>query len=281
MPKKENEMGNDPKLNVILHGTFAYIDKEGEDFIDALIPLPKPDDGVDHVFRAGNWLGETELRPGTYTLRGVKTGTGSLDGKRNLIFENGCPRRRRDPKREYAKLILPRPEKISSLRLAKVDLKTRPPSLKGDFAADLQVFTYEIDSDPLLSLQRISDDGKDNLSGHFWEPVFTGDYASLQIFSAEDHPDDPAHTSRVFQKVSALLGVTNIALNEVHRARGIDENDLPPGVIAEETEDLAARTLRIARLGRLRRQNSDLNQAWYGNEALDGSPEACVCQVGR
>jgi hypothetical protein len=176
-------------------------------------------------------------------------------------------------------LILPRPEKISSLRLAKVDLKTRPPSLKGDYGAALQVFTYEIDSDPLLSLQRISDDEKDNLPGHFWGPVITGDYASLQIFSAEDHPDDPAHTSHVFRKVSALMGVANIALNEVHRAGGIDEKDLPPGVIAEETEDLAARTLRIARLGRLRRQKADLDQAWYGNEALDGSPEACLCQA--
>jgi hypothetical protein len=199
----------------------------------------------------------------------------------NLIFENGCPRRRRDPKREYARLILPRPEKISSLRLAKVDLKTRPLSLKGDYAAALQVFAYEIDSDPLLSLQRISDDGKDDLPGHFWEPIFTGDYASLQIFSTEDHPDDPAHTSRVFQKVSALLGVTNIALNEVHRARGIDENDLPPGVIAEETEDLAARTLRIARLGRLRRQKADLNQAWYGTRRWTEPEVACQARIER
>jgi hypothetical protein len=278
---EENEMGNPRKLNVTLHGTFAYIDKEGVAFIDALVPVPEPDDGVDHVFRAGNWLGETELRPGTYTLRGVKTGTDSLDVKKNLIFENGCLRRPRDPNREYARFIFPRPEKISSLRLAEVDLRTRPPSLKGDRGAALQVFTYEIDSDPQLSLQRISDDEKDDLPGHFWEPVFTSGYASLQIFSAEDHPDDPAHTSRAFQKTSALLGVTDIALNEVHRARGIDDKDLPPGVIAEETEDLAARTLRIARLGRLRRQKADLNQAWYGNEALDGDPDACLCQACR
>jgi hypothetical protein len=67
-------------------------------------------------------------------------------------------------------------------------------------------------------------------------------------------------------------------LNEAHRAVGIADDELPPGVIAEETEDLAARTLRIARLGRLRRQNADLNQAWYGNEALDGDPDACLSQ---
>jgi hypothetical protein len=95
-------MGNGLTLNVILRGTFAYIDKKGVAFIDALIPVPKPDDGVDHVFRAGNWLGETELRPGTYTLRGVKTGTDYLDGTRNLIYHNSCRRRPRDPNREYA-----------------------------------------------------------------------------------------------------------------------------------------------------------------------------------
>jgi hypothetical protein len=275
-------MGNGQKLNVILHGTIAYIDKEGVGFIDALIPLPKPDDGVDHVFRAGNWLGETELRPGTYKLEGVKEGKDHLDDSKNLIFQNACPRRPRDPDTEYARLIFPRPERISSLRLAEVDLKTKPASLKGDHAAALhaaalQVFTYEIDREPALRLQRIKDDDENiELPGHYWEPIFTGDYASLQIFSAEDHPDDPAHTSRAFLKIVALVGATDLELIKVHRARQIQVQDLPPGVIADETEDLAARTLRIARLGRLRRQKADLDQAWYGNEALDGDPDACL-----
>jgi len=44
-------MPNGEMLNVILHGTFAYIDTE-KDFIDALIPLPTEE--VDHVVRAGN-----------------------------------------------------------------------------------------------------------------------------------------------------------------------------------------------------------------------------------
>jgi hypothetical protein len=265
-----------------MHGTFAYIDKKGVPFIDALIPAPDPNEGVDHVVRAGNWLGETEVRPGTYMLRGVKTGIHGLDASRNLIFENGCRRRPRNPIREYARFIFPRPKNIYSLRLAKVELKTdakiKAPRLKGNVGASLQIFTYEVDNDQALCLQRISDDEKNDCSGHFWEPVFIGEYASLQMFSAEDHPDDPDHTSRVFQRVSALLGDKRMELNEAHRAVGIADDELPPGVIAEETEDLAARTLRIARLGRLRRQNADLNQAWYGNEALDGDPDACLSQ---
>jgi hypothetical protein len=281
LPEKENEMGNgqrlNQKLNVILHGTFAYIDSD-EHFMDALIPLPNFDDGVDHVFRAGNWLGETELRPGTYRLEGVKEGKDYLDHTKNLIFQNGRTRAQRDPQTQYARIIFPRPERITSLRLAKVDLKSPPADLTGNHGAALQVFTYDVDSDPMLRLQKISDDEKNELPGHYWEPVFTSDYAGLQIFSAEDHPDDPAHTSRAYQKVAALLGVTNIELNQVHRAHGIDDKDLPPGVIADETEDLAARTLRLARLGRLRRRSADLAQAWFGNEALDGNPDACLCQ---
>jgi hypothetical protein len=275
-------MGNGLTLNVILHGTFAYIDKKSAPFIYALIPEPNSKGGVDHVFRAGNWLGETELRPGTYELRGVKGGTAGLDAARNLIYEHVCRLHPRNPHTEYAKFIFPRPKSIASLRLAKVDLKThpksRPPRLKGHLGAALQVFTYEVENDQALCLQKMTDDDNSEGSGHFWEPIFTGNYASLQIFSAEDHPDDPAHTRRVFHRVAALLGVRNIELNEVHRSGGIDDAELPEGVIAEETEDLAARTLRIARLGRLRRQNADLNQAWYGNEALDGNPDACLSQ---
>jgi len=274
-------MANGHKLNVILHGTFAYIDKKGVDFIDALIPLPNPQDGVDHVFRAGNWLGETELRPGTYKLEGVDQGSDSLDDDKNLIFENGCPRRPRNPSKEYARLILPRPDKISSLRLSKVELETKPANLKGNHGAALQVFTYSIASESELRLQKLTDDEQAPLPGHYWEPVVTGGFASLQIFSAEDHPDDPAHTRRAFLNTASLLGVPDgdIDLKEVHRAVGIKDDDLPPGLIAEETEDLAARTLRMARLGRLRRQHADLDQAWYGNEALDGDPDACLCQA--
>ena len=272
-------MGNGQKLNVILHGTFAYVDKKGVNFIDALIPLPHPEDGMDHVFRAGNWLGETELRPGTYKLEGVQTGNAHLDHGKNIIFQNGCPRRPRNPQREYARIIFPRPEKISSLRISKVRLKVGNQNWKEEHGAALQVFTYAVKNDSDLRLQRVDDaDENKPRSGHYWEPVFTGDYASLQIFSAEDHPDNPTHTGRAFQRISALLGVTSIKV-QVHRAGGIEAKDLPPGIIAEETEDLAVRTIRMARLGRLRRQKADLDQAWFGNEALDGNPPGCVCDA--
>ena len=53
------------------------------------------------------------------------------------------------------------------------------------------------------------------------------------------------------------------------------DGPLPRGVTIPETEDLAARTQRMARLGRLVSQTGDANLAWYGNDALDGNPEGC------
>ncbi len=276
-------MANGDKLNVILHGTFAYIDKENVPFIDALIP--RPDEKMDHVFRAGNWLGETELHSGTFQLEGVREGAARLDPAKNLIVKNACPRRPRDPHTEYARLLLPRPQTIASLRLARLYFATRPNNVTGERAPALQVFTYEIESDPLLRLQRVKDEALDQTRpGHYWEPVFTNGYANLHIFSAEDHPDDPEHTSHAFDKTSELLGLRKgqLTLDTVHRADGIDKDDLPAGVIADETEDLAIRMLRMARLGRMRRmrgQDTDLNQVWYENEALDGNPRACLCKA--
>jgi hypothetical protein len=274
MPKGE-------MLNVILHGTFAYIDS-ADDFIDALVP--KRSEDVDHVFRAGNWLAETQLQEGTYKLEGVRTGEAHLNAESNLIFENDFPRRHLDPKTEHAKLILPRPERISSLRLAKVDFMTRPANLNGNYGAAIQVLTYYVENEQILRLQRKSDNEKEDLSGHYWEPVFTGGYANLHIFSAEDHPDDPEHTSRAFDKIAGLLGLEGVQLGSVHYVKGIQEQDLPTGVIADETEDLARRTMRMARLGRLRRQSADLSQTWHENEALDGNPDACLglaCQPSK
>lgn len=277
-------MQNGDKLNVILHGTFAYIDKEGVPFIDALIPRPD-EEKMDHVFRAGNWLGETELHPGTYILEAVKAGTARFEAKKNLIIKNSCPRQPRNPNKEYARLLLPRPDKISSLRLAKLEFAKQPRNVEGEQAPAIQVFTYVVESDRQLRLQRVKDDDENReRSGHYWEPVFTGGYASLHIFSAEDHPDDPEHTSHAFDKTSELLGLRKgqLTLKDAYRAAEIIKGDLPDGVIAEETEDLALRNLRMARLGRMRRVHKtdpDLNDVWFEDEALDGNPAACLCKV--
>ena len=46
-------------------------------------------------------------------------------------------------------------------------------------------------------------------------------------------------------------------------------------VAAEETEDLAPRARRLSLLGRMRKENRDLDLLWFENEALDGDPSSC------
>ncbi|MGH9674271.1 MAG: hypothetical protein ACRD44_13905, partial [Bryobacteraceae bacterium] len=51
---------------------------------------------------------------------------------------------------------------------------------------------------------------------------------------------------------------------------------LPVGVTREESEDLAGRTRRLARLGRMKKDDRDLNQLWFSSEGLSAKdPPNC------
>jgi hypothetical protein len=255
-------------LNVILHGSFTFVRDEEAKQIQALIP-----DIGHHVCRAGSWLAETELLEGKeYELTGVKTGNGAFDPERNLIVKF---QKRPDKPQPLATLKFPRPNQIASLRVADIprDLFAHAEELASDsptqHMATLHVFTYDIENENKLFLKA------DKGGGHYWEPVFNGNYVNLHIFSAEDHFEGPSNAVKDFKKCAELLGL-QLELTGTLRASEIpDDSHLPAGVAAEETEDLAPRTLRMARLGRLVARNGDANLAWYGNDALDSNPSAC------
>jgi len=267
-------------LNVLLHGSITYVQDKQARQILALIPE------IDHhVCRAGSWLGETDLKPAAeqepaaeYVLKGDKTPTDDayFDPQRNLIvkFERILDKPLR------AKLTFPLPKQITSLRVADVPRKLFAPAgvlasaSETQHMATLHVFTYDIENENELGL-RTKDGG-----GHYWEPVVTGKYVNLHIFSAEDHFEGPSNAAADFKDCAKLLGL-DLVLNGSLLASGIsDVSELPPGVTAEETEDLGPRTLRMARLGRLVTGNGDANLAWYGNDALDGNPCACTGPIG-
>jgi hypothetical protein len=284
-------------LNVLLHGTFAY--NQEPEGITAFIPKIKH-----HVYRAGNWLGETDLRPGAYKLEGVrdlaKYGQkgDKFDLSSNLIIkprQDNVPARSQAP---YATLNLGKPRKITSLRVAPVrKADFQPPEAQAELVpksdplhiATLQIFTYDIEDESSLQLQsaplqeHCADPIVENLAagprGHYWEPVFSGDFVNLHIFSEEDHHDQPSFG------VDDLLSALNVLGSQITKVtvgtpRGIEPGEpLPDGVSPEETEDLAPRTKRMARLGRLVLQNGDPNQAWYANDALDEDPPACGSPV--
>jgi len=261
------------RLNVILHGTFAFKNMDANAYpsasarISALIPI------LDHhVYLAGNWLGETQLLPGTYDLLGVRDGKSRLNKTRNLLVERS--NREANPEKIYATLNLPLPAEITSMRVSKIP--RRQFQYAGELLLDsdeqhlasLQVFTYDIQDEAELRLQQRQG------SGHYWEPAFSGNFINLHIFASEDHHRGPSHAAEDLESALELLG-SHIKVNRPFITHDVASDVLPEGVSEEETEDLAPRTRRMARLGRLVLQKGESGQAWYPNEALDDDPPGC------
>lgn len=274
-------------LNVLLHGAFTFVhDKINHCLVAA---IPKLDQ---HAYRAGNWLAETELRGDTtYHLVGVKKAdTLKFNRRRNVLVRFGAEQLSTNPV-PYAILNFPYPKTIKSLRTANVarNLFTHAEDLIGpkrsknvQQMATLQIFTYDILNENKLKLK--ADDG----DGHYWEPAFTRrfnharsqlgtqDFTNLHIFSSEEYYYRPSNTREDFNECVALLGAKLRLKTRFLPAGEIpNEGELPDGVAPQETEDLAPRTLRMARLGRLIVENGDANLAWRGNDALDGDPAGC------
>jgi len=264
------------KLNVIFHGAFTFVRDAEKRHILAEMPAIE-----NHVYRAGTWLAETEIRGGSivYELneKGVEQGTAWLDPKKNLIVKFDPKARRPAP---FATLKLPLPETIHSLRISEVDARFLEGKTKRQLdqhpqpMALLQVFTYKIADVNYLFIDA------DRGEGHYWEPAFTendGSHVNLHVFSAEDHYHKPSNAQEDFNKCMELLAV-DLRLQTKFLPAGPIPADgaLPPGVAPEETEDLGVRTLRMARLGRAKVQGGDTNVAWFGNDALDGNIRACT-----
>jgi hypothetical protein len=258
-------------LNVLLHGAFAFVCKPRS--IEALIPAMQH-----HVFRAGNWLGETDLRSGvTYELRGVDPGSGDFPRHLNTILRTHFPAE----KCAHIRISFPIPRKIYSLRVADVPLSAfdHREDLEGNsdpqHVPTLQVFSYYFKDQNQLFLKANREDG------HLWEPVLSKGFVNLHIFSAEDHFARLSNSEQDFNKCVELLG-SNLRMNTRLVPDGpIRTGDFPDGVSDEETEDLATRTKRLTRLGRLIALKGDANLAWYGNDSLDGNPAGCGGPIGH
>jgi hypothetical protein len=99
-------------------------------------------------------------------------------------------------------------------------------------------------------------------------------FVNLHIFSTEDHYGQPFQATDFNQCVKLVGAKVKLGLNASYQTDRIDPNEPPDGVADQETEDLAPRTHRMARLGRLIARNGEANQAWYKDDALEtGTPE--------
>jgi hypothetical protein len=104
----------DPNVNVIFHGLFLFIERKAS--VDVVIPNM----GQDHIYQAGNFLVEETLaaRPlrSPYFLSGVVGGNARLDDQQNIVFQKHTCDALAPPEDVYARIVLPIPMEILSLR---------------------------------------------------------------------------------------------------------------------------------------------------------------------
>jgi len=277
MATQSNAHNGSHKLNVIFHGAFAFDTCTKPGHILALIPHMRH-----HVYRAGNWLAETELRGRTHTkevtyeLEGVDPGKGQFAPDRNLLVK---PQKTGKPQSlPYATLVFPQPERITSLLRAGIPRSSfaSPQDLvvndDNQHISTVQVFTYDYPDENAVMLK--ADDG----DGHYWQPAVVDGHINLHIFAAEDHYHKPSNAEEDFNLCAELIGGLDLRLQiqSLPTSGLLGGPPVPDGVDKREIETLALRTERMARLGRLVLQDDTLaSLAWFGNDALDGDPEGC------
>jgi hypothetical protein len=294
------QFGDEPGiLHVMFHGTFVF-DFHG-DYVDVLIPQVEG-----HVYRAGSWLGETELTcghshtakpahddahnhdtgPERYELEGVEPGSGTtLPLEHNLMRSS---RLRPDvDSLLHARIRAPLPDRIATPRRGRLPASGFSPqgALPKDYNGQLgtiQIFTYRFPNDNALRLACHA--------GHsLWEPAFAGGAVTLHIIAAPEHfhlspPLNAARTSHVqnaFAACMALYQGVRLTMLRLPDTNEFDPADLRDGAIPEETEDLAPRIRRLSQLGRMRKDDRDLNLLWFSSEAYDGDPDACNSSGNR
>jgi hypothetical protein len=191
----------------------------------------------------------------------------------NLVFK--C-RKLRDKlaAKVHAKLIVPWPKTIRSPRRASVPSASftngqdLPAGYNGNIAT-LQIFTYEF-----------SDDAELRIAGGphpvFWEPAFVGETVNLHIFACPENDQHAEHISDAFATCLDLFeSPPNLTLPQPATPDALFKGELPRGVDAEETEDLAPRVRRQIQMGRMRKEKRNLNLSWFETEALGGNPGSC------
>lgn len=102
------------RVNVIFRGLFLFVER------DLCIEVLVPNMGATHVYRAGNFLCETTLARRSskqpYMLGGVVVGNAGFDKNEAVVFEGLNYAENLSMEDVYARILLPRPLKLLSLR---------------------------------------------------------------------------------------------------------------------------------------------------------------------
>src|SRR5437867_7389342 len=207
---ESNLQGSRGKLNVILHGLFAF---DQGDKIVAYIPNM----GSEHVYMAGTWLAETALAEhADLTLEGVTAGKKEDNNRLNrdhniMVGDAPVTANGHECHCVHATLRFPYPPKkfeIRSLRrfiipakaLGGADMKRIVRGRKEVQSATVQVLTYPFENDADL-----------RLGDHPWEPVLEWDpafkesFVNLHVFSEPERNSTDNHLRQAFQASVGLF----------------------------------------------------------------------------
>jgi hypothetical protein len=224
--------------------------------------------------------------PDRFELEGVEPGSvTTLPLEHNLMFSRQL--RKDVDSLLHARIRVPLPDRIATPRrglLPAADLSPQD-ALPKDYNGQLgtiQIFTYNFLNDNALRLVCHQ--------GHsLWEPAFAGGAITLHIIAAPEHyhltpplnRERTSHVQNAFEVCMALFQGAHLKMLRLPETNEFDPTDVPAGAISEETEDLAPRIRRLSQLGRMQKDNRDLNLLWFSSEAFDGDPDACVSSGNR
>jgi hypothetical protein len=210
--------------------------------------------GSEHTYRAGEWLGERVIAPGTYFLTGVVPDIGVCSGHDTLLISACKPVA--DPQPLYARIVMPKPKKFFNLG----HVHLGPSELQAD--SSIQLSSYVLSTVQVLTYAIFHDDPRNVKLGCHWftksAQQFGNDlYMSLHIFSAPDRPELPSHVQSGFETLVGMgEGLSGrIALNSAQPVPdpASDLKNIPPGLIPAELRSLSRRMDRLTDIGRLLR----------------------------
>ena len=290
-------------LYVFMHGLTTVSEDTG--ILEVVMPRVEG-----HVYLAGNWLQETDLKPGSApVLRGVKDGGATFSSTRFTIRFTGCSLTTRA---RAVTLWLPKPKAIFELLHSKPPRPLAPPLAPPPAAAPQPTYVAKrldngIEFPELATLHVLSYDYDDEnevfLEGHYWEPMPTGGAMSLHLISTSRVAEGAEHQVRTeaalsrlvrnypgldfpapspappdWRSYSAATPATLQQLNNLAPDQG-DQFIVAPGrkfaFAQAELEPFTTRSTRLGRLGRMKQQGRPIGSLWEEPDPLGENPSNC------
>jgi hypothetical protein len=292
-------MANAGSLYVFLHG-LTVISEAGKPGFEFEIVLPRIHD---HVYRAGNWLQESDIALGsTLRLVGLKGGTLRLSGSNVALPLSGVSLQPPSPARAVT-LLMPRPKTGLGLLRAKMPnlVTTSAGTPVADEVATAQLLVYDFDDENSLALEG----AQKSDHSHEWEPHSIGGAVSLHIVSTSPGPVGEEHelqTERMLAKViKNYPGLKFADRPPVPSWDTIANADLQPdfklysssaagasrlsdcvvtsnnnfAFLQEEFEDYPSRMVRLDRLGRMKQLSRSLDGLFVEPDTLGEQMTSC------